>query len=239
MNLSKMRLSQRFLLLLFLAVACLANAQQTPSEPQRFIRATGNASVAVKPDQVEISIGVVSEADTAKAAAAANAAETTKVLEQLKKAAGPSAEIRTLNYNVYPRYRHDEQGREPQIVGYTVSNMLHVKLKEIEKASELIDAATQTGANQIHGIQFTLGDEQAARNQALQKATKEALASAAAIATAVGAKLGKVRSVEEQGSGPIQPLRMMAMAEAKGASTPVEPGTIEITASVIVTVEVE
>lgn len=238
-----MSLAKRFLplLLLPLAMGCLANAQPAPSEPAspRFVRATGSASIAVKPDQAEIDIGVVSEAETAKAAAAANASETAKVLDQLKKAGGPGAEIRTQNYSVHPRYRHDQQGREPVIAGFTASNVLHVRLKEIEKVSELIDAATQTGANQIHGIQFTVRDEQAARAKALQQATQNALASAEAMAAAVGAKPGKVRSVEEQGSAPIQPLRAMAMAEARAAPTPVEPGTIEITASVIITVEIQ
>jgi uncharacterized protein YggE len=242
MSLAK-SLAKRFLPLLALplAIGSVASAQPAPSEPAspRFVRATGSASVAVKPDQAEIDIGVVSEAETAKAAAAANASETAKVLDQLKKAAGPGAEIRTQNYSVYPRYRHDQQGREPVIIGFTASNMLHVKLKEIEKVSELIDAATQTGANQIHGIQFTVRDEQAARAKALQQATKDALASAEAMAAAVGAKPAKVRSVEEQGSAPIQPLRAMAMAEARATTTPVEPGTIEITASVIVTVEIQ
>ena len=242
MNLSIMGCPKRFLplLLLPLAMGCIANAQQTSSESaSRFVRATGSASIEVKPDQAEISIGVVSEGGTAKAAAVANAAETTKVLEQLKKAGGPGAEIRTLSYSVHPRYRHDQQGREPEIVGFTASNMLQVTLQEIEKVSELIDAATQTGANQIHGIQFTLRDEKAARATALQQATKNAMASAAAMAAAVGAKPGKVRSVEEQGAAPIQPFRAMAMAEARAASTPVEPGTIEITASVTITVGIE
>jgi uncharacterized protein YggE len=59
------------------------------------------------------------------------------------------------------------------------------------------------------------------------------------MAAAVGAKLGRVRSVEEQGAEPPRPMRTMAMAEARAASTPVEPGTIEVLASVTVTAEME
>lgn len=237
MNLSKRSLG---ILWLSLFMGCYATAQQQSVERDgRFVRATGNAEIAVKPDQVEIQIGVVTEAKTAKAAAAANADQTSKVLEQLKKAVGPNGEIRTTTYTVHPRYRHDEGGRERQIVGFRATNMVLVELNQIEKASQLIDMATQTGANQVHGIQFTLRDEQAARAQALQQAAKKAMASAEAMATAIGEKLGRVRSVEEQGSSPIQPLRTMAMAESHTASTPVEPGSIDITATVTITVELE
>lgn len=236
--------SQRFLPLLLLllssAIVWPAGAQTvpTPASP-RFVRATGTASIAVKPDQAEIDIGVVNEADTAQAAAAANASETAKVLDEMKRAGGPDAEIRTQSYSVHPRYRHDPQGREPVIVGFTASNILHVTVREIKKVSALIDAATESGANQIHGIQFTIRDEQAARAEALRQATQNALAGAEAMAAAASAKLGKILSVEEQGSSPIQPLRMMAMAEAQATPTPVEPGTVEITASVTVTVEIQ
>jgi hypothetical protein len=239
MNLPKRKLP---ILFLPLAFACLGGAQQAPAESAspRLIRATGTAKIPVKPDQAEINVGVVTEAATAKAAASANAEESTRVIEQLKKAGGSSTEIRTVNYSVHPRYRHSNDGREPEIVGFTASNVVRVKLDDLERVGELIDAATQTGANQIHGIEFTLQNERAARAQALQQATKEAMASAAAMAAAVGAKLGRVRSVEEQGTAsPPQPLRTMAMAEARAVSTPVEPGTIEVPASVTVTVEME
>jgi uncharacterized protein YggE len=69
------------------------------------VRASGTANISVKPDQAEINIGVVSEAETAKAAAAANAEESTRVLEQLKKGGGENTEIRTISYSVHPRYR--------------------------------------------------------------------------------------------------------------------------------------
>jgi hypothetical protein len=237
-----MSLSKRILpiLVLPLAMACLADAQQT-AEPasSRLVRATGSAMISVKPDQAEINIGVVSEAETAKAAAAANAAESSKVIEQLKKAGGAKMEIRTVSYSVHPRYRHSNDGREPEIVGFTATNVVRVQLHDLEKVGELIDVATRSGANQIHGIEFTLQNEQAARAQALQQATKNAMASAGSMAAAVGAKLGRVRSVEEQGTEPPRPMRTMAMAEARAASTPVEPGTIEVPASVTVTVEME
>jgi hypothetical protein len=238
-----MSLWNRTLPILFLplALAGLANAQPARPEPAspRLIRAAGSAQISVKPDQAEINIGVVSEAETAKAAAAANAEDSAKVIEQLKKAGGPDTEIRTVNYSVHPRYQHSNDGRDPKITGFTANNTVRVKLNDLAKVGELIDLATQTGANQIHGIQFTLRNEQAARGQALQQATQEAMASAEAMAAAIGAKLGQVRSVEEQGAEPPRPMHMMAMAEARGAATPIEPGTIEVSASVTVTVEMQ
>lgn len=232
------------ILLAVIAIPLISQAQQAAPEQDspRYVRASGQANVSVKPDQAEINIGVVSEADTAEAAAAANARQSTKVLDQLKQVVGSGADIRTVSYSVHPRYRNTDGRREPEIAGFTATNMVRVKVDDLGKVGKVIDTATQTGANQIHGIQFGLRDEQKARAQALQQATKAAMANAEAMAAAVGAKPSRIRSVEEQSSTPIQPLRGMEMAMARAQAappTPVEPGTIEVQASVTITIEIE
>jgi hypothetical protein len=224
---------------LLLAVATLLPAQDQSRTST--VRATGDATVTVQPDLARIDIGVVSEAATAQAAAAQNAKQLTAVLAELKRVAGPDAQIETLNYWVNPKYRHGE-GRAPVIVGYTATNTVRVTVSDLPKVSTIIDAATKSGANTIQGINFTLKDENAARAKALQPAAKQARFNAESIAAALGLRVVRVVSAEEGQPTSVRPLQermMMAQtAVADAPPTPVEPRSIEVKAMVTVTLEV-
>ncbi len=111
-------------------------------------------------------------------------------------------------------------------------------VNDLKKVGVVIDQAVAAGANEVRGIQFSVRDEQALRAQALAEATKKARLGAQAIAAALGARITRILSVTEGGeTPPVRPMmRMAAMAEA--APTPVEPGTIEVHASVSLTAEI-
>jgi uncharacterized protein YggE len=219
--------------------ACALLAQEQPRRST--VRATGEATVIVKPDVAHVDVGVVSEGATAQAAGAQNAKQLAGVLEELRKAAGPQAEIETLNFWVNPKYRHGE-ARTPVISGYTASNTLRVKIRDLSKVSAVIDTATKSGANNIQGVNFTLLDENAARAQALKPAALTARSNAEAIAASLGMKVVRVISAEEGQAGPIVPMREMAMAAQanmrESVATPIEPRNIEVRATVTVTLEV-
>jgi uncharacterized protein YggE len=223
---------------LLLVLAALLPAQESKTST---VRATGEAVLMVQPDLARIDVGVVSEAATAQAAAAQNAKQLTAVLAELKKAAGPDAQIETLNYWVNPKYRHGE-GRAPVIVGYTATNAVRVIVSDLAKVSTIIDTATKSGANTIQGVHFTLKDENAARARALEPAARQARSNAESIASSLGLKVIRVVSAEEGQPTSVRPFqeRMMmaqtAMAEA--VPTPVEPRSIEVRATVTVTLEV-
>jgi hypothetical protein len=104
---------------------------------------------------------------------------------------------------------------------------------------KIIDMATQSSANRIQSLQFTLKDEQAVYIQALREAVAKARAKGEAIASALGLKIVRVLSVEEGGpvSRPVYAEGMQARAAAP-VQTPVEPGTIEVRARVTLTVEI-
>jgi uncharacterized protein YggE len=218
--------------------ACLL-AQETPLLPPH-VRAYGTATATAKPDQVRIDIGVVSQAQTAQAASAANAKQLTEVLAELKKTAGGAADIRTLSYSVHPIHKYPREGGSPAIVGYSATNIVQVTSPDVDGAGKIIDAATRTGANTIQGIQFMLKDEQPLRAQALRDAVKQARASADAMAAALGMKIVNVLRIEDAGRPEVHPVREMAMMQraAADAPTPVEPATIRVTATVTVTASI-
>ena len=60
-----------------------------------FVRATGEATVTAHPDRAQISIGVLTQASTAQAAATANATQTTQVIDSIKRTLGEGGELKT------------------------------------------------------------------------------------------------------------------------------------------------
>ncbi len=157
----------------------------------------------------------------------------------MRRALGAGAEIKTVSYSLNPDYRYPKDGGKPTITGYTATNVVRVTLNDLTRVGQAIDAATRSGANQVHRLQFTLKDEQAAQSQALRAAAVKAKAEAEALAQALGLKIARVLSVVESSEG-VQPIMrdvMLARAEA-AAPTPVEPGTIEVRATVTLTVEI-
>ena len=205
------------------------------------IRVGGEATINAKPDQAELDLGVVSQATTGQAAAAQNAQKLDAVLAQLRKMLGSGADIKTLSYNLTPNYRYPKEGGQPSISGYTASNVIEIKTGDLPQVGKLIDAATQSGANTVQSLRFSLKDEQPVLSQALRAAALKARAKADALASALGVKIVRVLHVDEGGQ-PMRPIyaesmTMRATAES-AAPTPVEPGTIEVQASVTLTVEI-
>ncbi|HXG67892.1 MAG TPA: SIMPL domain-containing protein [Blastocatellia bacterium] len=228
-------LSAAALVLLGNIVLAQEPADRMPPIPS--VRVTGEATVMAKPDQAQIDIGVVTQAATAQAAASQNAQQLDAVLAELRSALGPSADIQTIGYSLNPVYRYPKEGGKPTITGYTASNIVQVKINDLTKVGQAIDAATRSGANTIHRLQFTLRDEQAAQSQALREAATKAKAQAEALAGALGLKISRVLSVTESGAVGRPPVPVAARAEAFDVATPVEPGMIEVHATVTLTAE--
>ncbi len=203
------------------------------------IRVGGEATLAAKPDQAEINLGVVTQAATAQAAAAQNAQKQDAVLGELRKALGAGAEIKTIGYSLSPNYRYPKEGGQPAITGYTASNVVHVTVPDLGQVGRILDLATQSGANSVDALRFSLKDEDGVRQQALRAAAIQARAKADALASALKLRIVRVLQVEEGGQ-PVRPVMMEAATLRAGAPapTPVEPGNIQVQASVTLTVEV-
>jgi uncharacterized protein len=207
--------------------------------PRPTIRVSGEATVTAKPDQAEINIGVVTQASTGQAAATQNAQKQDAVLSELRKVLGVTADIKTISYSLSPNYRYPKEGGQPTIAGYTASNIVQVKTNDLAQVGKVIDIATQSGANTIQSLRFTLKDEQGVRSQALREAAIKARAKADALASALGLKIVRVLHVAEGGVSMPIPINSRAFsAEANVAQTPVEPGTIDVHATVTLTVEI-
>ena len=222
-------------------LAIPANAQPFEKPPPTpAVTATAEAVITVEPDQAEMDIGVVSQARNAPDAAKENAEKLSRVLAQVKKILGSGDEVKTAAYSLTPNYRYP-QGGKPEITGYTASNTLRIRTGNLDTVGKLIDAAMQSGANNINRLVFTLKNEQNAQLQALRIASQKAKAKADEMAAAVGLQAIRVLSIVEGERGfrpvPVPQLRAAQMEAMPAAPTPVEAGTIEVRSTVTVTAE--
>lgn len=205
------------------------------------IRVTGDSTVTVKPDQAEISIGVVTQAPGAQSAAAQNAQKQDTVIAELRKLLGAAADIKTISYSLSPNYRYPKEGGQPTITGYTATNVVQVKTPDLSQVGKVIDLATGSGANTVQSLRFTLKDESGARAQALREASTKARSKSEAIASALGLKIQRVLRVEEGGLAPRPDMEYAGNLQAmrsQAVTTPIESGSIDVRASVTLTVEV-
>jgi len=226
--------------LLTIVMACALLTPAFAEQPVSSIRVTGDAKVTAKPDRVEIDIGATTRAPSSQDAAAQNARQVDAVLAAVRKVA-PAAVLRTISYSLNPNYQYHPNGGEPTIEGYTASNVVQVTLDDLAKIGPVIDAAAKAGANHVQGIQFTLRDQDAVRAEALRQAAAKARSEADVLAQALGLKVVRVLTVEET-SPRVAPVRVFAGAARTTAAaltpTPVEAGTLDVAAEVILSVEV-
>ncbi|HWP44171.1 MAG TPA: SIMPL domain-containing protein [Blastocatellia bacterium] len=221
------------------SAAFAQGAEEKTARP--VIRVMGEATVSARPDQATVHVGVVTQASTAQEAASQNAQKLDAVIQALRKALGPQAEIKTISYSLNPNYVYPREGGQPKLTGYTASNTVEVKTGDLAQVGKIIDTATQAGANNIQALRFGLKDEEAVKAQALREATAKARVKADAIANALGVKIVRFLRAEESGAVaiPFQARDLYSAREAAAAvPTPVDPGNVEVRASITLTFEV-
>jgi uncharacterized protein YggE len=227
------------LTILLLAAATVLHAQtttQTTDASKRTTRVsvTGDSIVQAQPDTVIITAGVVTQAKNALAAQQQNATKTEAVVRALKAAAGTGAEVKTSGYSLQPQ-RVYRENQTPTITGYEARNMVTVTTSDLQKVGNIIDAASQAGANDIPGISFTLRQDRPARDQALHQATSEAMGKAQVIAKALGGRVVGIAEVQEEGFQrpvPVYQIEGLMKATRDQAATPIEVGSLDISSRV-------
>jgi uncharacterized protein len=204
---------------------------------------SGDALVQARPDTATISVAVVTQGQSALTAQQENARRSEAMVRALKAAAGAGAEVETSGYTLQPQYTYREN-QPPLIKGYEARNTVSVTLGDLTKVGPVIDAATAAGANTIDNLAFTLRRDEPARDEALAKATREALRKAQVMALALGGRVGRIIEVQEASVGrpvPIYDARAMRgqiASKEMMQATPVEIGTLDIRAQVQLVAEI-
>ncbi len=215
-----------------------ALAQTGPgAPPPGLITVTGEGAVQGAPDMAVLSLGVTTQAPTAVAAMGANTAALAVVLDRLKAAGVAERDLQTSNLTLNPNWTGYDQGAQPVIAGYTASNQLTVRIRDLAGLGAVLDAAIADGANTMNGLTFGLSDPAPATDKARQAAVADARARAELLVGAAGASLGRIVSITE-GGGFVQPAPMFKSASAESAAVPVEGGEIATVATVTMVFEI-
>ena len=227
-----------FSLVLLAATAIpLAAADELP----RTISVSGQGRAGSPPDMATISSGVTTSMETAKEALAANNQAMEQLMKVLKSRNIDGKDIQTSNFSVYPEYEQQQPGRglrrTNKVIGYRVSNNVAVKVRNLARLGEILDALVQAGSNQISGVNFSIAQPRAIMNEARKNAIDDARGRAELYAQATGVKVGKVISISEQSIQPPRPMFAARMAMAEADSVPIATGEQEVTASINVIYE--
>ena len=208
---------------------CVAAEAELP-----ILSVSGRGMVQSAPDQAAITLGVVTRAETAGEAQQENAAKAAAIRSALANLGVEDADIKTEDYNFRPEYSR-EQGERSVIVGYTASNIIRVKVRNVALVGDVVDAVLANGANTIHSLDFSIRDTDALRKRALESAVKDARNKADAIAHALGKSIVGVQHVSEN-TGMFQPRQsnamMMKSMDGAAESTPIDAGTLSLSADV-------
>ncbi len=228
-------------------VACGAGTGEAPIVQQGAtaivptVTVTGEGKLSLAPDMATLNVGV----ECTKPTVAEATAENAKVMEQVKNAlialGIDEKDIQTSSFNIYEQFDYTDNGRKH--IGFTVSNMLNVKVRDIGLAGQAVDTAVSAGATSMNGISLGFQDPNANQAELAQLATADADAQAAAYAAACGMKVGKPITITTGSASSAvvydNAVREMAAADSKTSGTGISTGTLEVSAKVTICYRLE
>jgi uncharacterized protein YggE len=211
-----------------------AATDQVGATDTHSVTTRGTGMVRGVPDTLTVTLGVQTQAPTAKGALDDNNQKANALIQTLKTKGVAAKDLQTSELSIQPRYTQNGM----QITGYQVTNMVTATLHNLTGAGALIDAAAGAAGDavRVQQLSFSIGDDTALRSQARAQAVRQAQAQADQMAKAAGAKLGKIRAITELPVG--GPTPVYAMSDAKAPSMPIQPGTQDLSVMVDITYDI-
>jgi uncharacterized protein YggE len=247
-------LSLTALVVASLPIDALAQSPTPPGPPA--IVAHGEAVLKRVADRAFLNIGTEVRDGKAVNARKKSAEGMTEIRAAIVAAGVPESAIRTTGFSLQPEFEYS--GGRPSVRNYVVRNQIELRIDEIDKLADVIDAANMPRniAVTIGSPRYELKDRDAAELEATRLAVQNAMARAKALAAGAGQALGSVQRIEQGGVHMIvpQPMYRAQMGVAGGAArggagapmaepappeTPITPGEIEIRANATVTIAIK
>jgi uncharacterized protein len=218
----------------------LVNAQlDSTSLKNNTLFVTGSATTNIKNDKVTVSLGVESADKTAQNALSSNSKLMNNIINALKGSGVQENETSTSSFTINPNYNYSEYGSKGDLIGFTVTNSIHITSSNIDSISQWIDTAVKNGANIVNEIYFSVSPNKMDKinNGLLKEAVGNAKSKADLVAEAAGLKIAGIKSITigESGLPPIPgpiPVYSKSVAFDETSSTPILAGEQEISATV-------
>ncbi len=221
------------------------------SEQNNVISVSKTGTVYAKPDLAVVTVTSTTESKTASEAISKNREKASAIITFLKGQGVEEKDIKTSYYDVSPKYEYSRVSSQPSVyypsnqvlVGYTATESLEVKIRQLDKIGEITTGAVTAGASDVSGLSFTVEDMDAVKMQARAEAIKNAKTDAESIANGLGVRLGKVISFTESGNYPYYAYDYLAKSSAIGgakmATVPVATGENKIQVTVNISYEIK
>ena len=193
---------------------------------------SGQGLVAGVPDTLNINIGVSVTRDTVGEAVSDAAELADAVISALVGQGVAEEDIRTAQFSIFPDF--NERFGRARLIGYRVENRLSVKIRDLDRAGEIIDGATTAAGDEVvvSRVSFSVEDNEALLEEARAAAWSDAQAKATQLALLAGVELGAATTVSESvGATFPQDQFRFAFGSARLASgaTPIQPGQLDVT----------
>jgi hypothetical protein len=206
----------------------------------RSISVSGVGQASAQPDIAIIQIGVQTQDEQANVALNENSQRMQAIVSALQNAGVATEDIQTEIIQLQPRFDEPRllqpgasQTQSPELIGYIATNILEVRVTNLDQLGQLLDTAVQAGGNRIEGIRFELENPAEVVNQARQAAWEEARQKAEALANLAGEELNRVLSINESSNVP-RPFVQERLA-ADATAVPIQPGTQTVEVAIQVT----
>jgi uncharacterized protein YggE len=230
------RVGSALVLLSLFAVSPLRAQAPAPAPQDPVVVASGEGTAQAAPDRAWISMSAESRAPSPREAQRRTAELMRPVLDALRKARVPDDAVRTTGYDLQQEFDFTNGKRVPR--GYVARNSIDVRVDDVGRVGELLEAAVSQGATSVNGLRFDLKDHAKLEREAVRLAVVNARLKAEAAAAGAGRALDRLLRIDEAGAAsppvPMPFVRTLA-AEAGNGAPPVAPGQIEVRAQVTVT----
>jgi uncharacterized protein len=226
----------RLIVVVICALASPAAAQDQDRALTNVVVTTGEAIVQRAPDRAFVTIASEARAKNPRDAQRQNADAMTAVQQRLAQVGIVKDAIRTLGVDLQQDFDFSQGRRIPR--DYVARNTIEVRVDDVARVGDVVDAAVQGGATSTSGVRFDLRDRAGAEREALRLAVTDARARAEAAVAGAGRAIDRIVKIEDARESNVAVPRAMfgiAAADAKAAPTPVEPSFIEIRARVTLT----
>ncbi|HEY4368451.1 MAG TPA: SIMPL domain-containing protein [Steroidobacteraceae bacterium] len=204
-------------------------ASAADSEHPRIVTVSGQGEIQAEPDQALVTVGVESRKPKLEDARAEVTKGVDAILKLTRDLKIDPKYVRATRINVQPEYNWENNAKERNLIGYFVSRQIEVDLRDLEKLGQLLERATDLGANQLGDPRLDSSKRRDLERQALGKAVEDARLNAEAVAKAAGARLGPARTISAssgfvQPPVPMQMKAMMARSQASDAAQTYQSG---------------
>jgi len=211
------------------------------------ISVSGTGKVYAKPDLAIIDFSVITENRTVNEALNENTEKMNTIVNSIKNKGVEENDIKTVIFNISPLYEYQKTGVDVSLypsgkrvlVGYEVTQSLEVKIRDMAKIGEVIQSATDAGANDVGNLVFTIENQDALKAQAKTQAIEEAKANAQNFATQLGVNLVRIIDFSENTYTPTSVSFNYLKQASESANPQIETGENEIESVVTLTYEIK